>query len=93
MKPFIGITCPWSDETWGDTVSDYDYVGRDYVRAIEEAGGIPILIPAIVQGEQIQPRIQELFCVLQGLYFTGGGNVRKKRADGKGRQPVIPIIY
>ena len=88
MRPFIGITCPWSDETWGDTVSDYDYVGRDYVRAIEEAGGIPILIPAIAQGAQIQPRIQELFSVLQGLYFTGGGNVRKKRSDGK-----TPTLY
>ncbi len=42
MKPVIGITCPWSEETWGPTTAGggYDYVGRAYVSAIYRAGAM-----------------------------------------------------
>ena len=47
MRPVIGITCPWSEETWGNTVEcgGFDYAGRAYSAAIYRAGGLPVLLP------------------------------------------------
>lgn len=74
MKPIIGITCPWSEETWGPTTAGggYDYVGRAYVSAIYRAGAIPILISPIFEDNDIDRIID----MVDGLYFTGGGNGR-----------------
>lgn len=63
-RPLIGITC--------GTISSGDPVkyglNRSYVMAVEEAGGIPLLIPP-------QSSLDELFEILDGIVFTGGGDV------------------
>ena len=55
MRPIIGITCPWSEETWGKTVDGggFDYAGRAYAAAIFEAGGMPILLPVYKDEERM----------------------------------------
>lgn len=87
-KPMIGITCPWSKETWGeeDFKSTYDYAGRGYTSAIYRAGGIPVLIPPVAEAEDLES-CQALLQNLDGLYFSGGGDVRRKNGA------VIPCLY
>lgn len=84
MKPLIGITCPWSVETWGDSVesSGYYYVGKIYVEVIQKYGGIPLLItPEHIQNGDIDEDISQLLNTIQGILFTGGGDAKKFSPD------------
>jgi putative glutamine amidotransferase len=73
-RPLIGITCGSIGE--GERVK-YGQ-NRSYVRAIEEAGGVPLLIPP-------QSSIDELFGVLDGILFTGGGDLEPTLYDIENR--------
>ena len=90
MKPVIGITCPWSLETWGvgEQGRTYDYAGRDYSAAIYRAGGIPLLIPAIADEADLQAHAERILRSVDGLYFTGGGD---RKANAKIAE--IPTLY
>lgn len=89
MKPVIGITCPWSEETWGETISNggFDYAGRAYSDAIYAAGGTPLLIPVVQKYEDIKKHAAEIFDIVDGLYFSGGGNVRQRKEN------ILPSLY
>jgi putative glutamine amidotransferase len=73
-RPLIGITCGSIGEggrvKYGQNAS--------YVKAIEEAGGVPLLIPP-------QSSIDELFEVLDGILFTGGGDLEPTLYDSEDR--------
>ena len=73
-RPLIGITCGTveapGEPTYGQSVA--------YVRAVEEAGGIPLLVPP-------QESIEELFGLLDGILFTGGGDVEPTHYDPENR--------
>lgn len=79
-KPIIGVTCPWSVETWGDSIEGggYYYVGRPYVEAIAKYGGVSLLITPESKDESID----SILNVVDALLFTGGGDVKKKYPDG-----------
>lgn len=69
MRPLIGIPC-FSIPRAGD--------GRlvngnnpSYVRAIEDAGGAPMLIPPLVE----MASMQAIYACLDGLLLSGGGDV------------------
>ena len=71
-KPLIGI----SGNTLRDSSGAYvdlirSYVNQDYVRSIEEAGGIPIIIPFTENLEQAKETIN----IVDGLLLTGGHDV------------------
>lgn len=89
MRPVIGITCAWSEETWGAeaTKSTYDYVARNYSAAIYRAGGLPLLIPPVAEQDTIDSCIEALLPQLDGIYFSGGGDCRRKSGD------PIPTLY
>jgi putative glutamine amidotransferase len=76
-RPLIGITCG----SIGDGGKVKYGQNRSYVRAIEEAGGVPILIPP-------QSSIDELFEVLDGILFTGGGDLEPTLYDTQDRGSV-----
>ena len=73
-RPLIGITCGSIGE--GGRVK-YGQ-NRSYVKAIEDAGGVPLLIPP-------QASINEVFEVLDGILFTGGGDVEPTLYDPEDR--------
>ncbi len=89
MKPTIGITCPWSEETWGETIGNggFDYSGRAYSDAIYNAGGTPLLIPVVEKHEDIEKHAAEIFDIVDGLYFSGGGNGRPRKEN------ILPTLY
>lgn len=78
-KPVIGITCPWSQETWGDSPvhGGHFYAGHSYVHAVAKYGGIPVLIPCEYEENDRAEYIAELMDTLDGVLFTGGGNVKR----------------
>ncbi|HEX5504522.1 MAG TPA: gamma-glutamyl-gamma-aminobutyrate hydrolase family protein [Thermomicrobiales bacterium] len=70
MKPLIGITpSPRSDERFGESFS----MANTYVSAVEAAGGIPVVLPPHRGG------VAELAETLDGVLFSGGGDIRPSR--------------
>ena len=73
-RPLIGITCGTIS---GSGPAKYGQ-NQTYIRAVEEAGGIPLLIPP-------QSSIEELFEILDGILFTGGGDLEPTIYDPEDR--------
>lgn len=65
MKPIIGISC--SQRRWA---GEY-YLRTDYVRAIAENGGAPLLIPINQDSKVLADSLE--YC--DGLLLTGGGDL------------------
>ena len=78
MKPIIGITTKHDqDERYATglhisaTNVDYTAVASDYIRAVEAAGGIPVMLPIVDDVEEYA----EFARTLDGIIFTGGSDV------------------
>jgi gamma-glutamyl-gamma-aminobutyrate hydrolase PuuD len=69
MKPVIGITSYAEEVTWGAWVEAAALVPLSYVRAIEHAGGRPLVVPPS------EDSIEETLAVLDGIVFSGGSDV------------------
>jgi gamma-glutamyl-gamma-aminobutyrate hydrolase PuuD len=69
MKPVIGITSYAEEVTWGAWVETAALVPLSYVRAIERAGGRPLVVPPS------EDSIEETLAVLDGIVFSGGSDV------------------
>lgn len=81
MKPLIGITpSPRSDERFGESFS----MANTYVSAVEAAGGIPVVLPPHRGG------VAELAEALDGVLFSGGGDIRPSRY---GDETMHPTTY
>jgi putative glutamine amidotransferase len=72
VKPRIGITS-WPRPA-GTTPEASDTVPRAYVRAVERAGGLPILLPLVDPTD-----VEELLGAVDGVVVTGGGDVDPAR--------------
>ena len=73
MRPVIGITCSLTASGIGDSIYtlERNIIARDYSRAIEYAGGTPLLIPHVGDIECIN----QYLGVLDGLVLSGGGDI------------------
>ena len=70
MKPLIGITPSLrSDEKFGELFT----IGATYVNAVVAAGGVPVVLPPQRAG------VEELAVTLDGILFSGGGDIRPAR--------------
>jgi len=81
MKPIIGISVNFTtnDEVGrishlGGPMQHWQMVADDYVRAVERAGGIPILIPVYEGVEEIVTIVSRL----DGMVFTGGNDIEPR---------------
>ncbi len=78
MKPIIGITCNFSNDSeigkythMGGKGQRWNLVAQNYIEAIELSGGIPILLPIYENIENLKSAL----CVCSGILFTGGYDV------------------
>lgn len=78
MKPVIGITCNYDYRDavgiashMGPETQDWQFLAADYVNAVQESGGIPLLIPHCENPESILGMLDRL----DGLLFSGGCDV------------------
>ena len=75
MQPIIGITTNQSKN-----VDDYPTVSlmQSYVKAIMQAGGVPVLIPSMLA----EGGWDALYSRLDGILFTGGGDISLEHFAG-----------
>jgi putative glutamine amidotransferase len=66
--PVIGITTYLTPAAWGAWELDAALVPADYVRAVAQAGGSPLLVPP---GADLERTVE----LVDGLVFTGGSDV------------------
>src|SRR5262245_1034954 len=69
MRPVIGITTYAEEASWGGWTEQAAFIPLAYVRAVERAGGRPLLVPPVADG------IEETLDVLDGIIFSGGGDL------------------
>jgi gamma-glutamyl-gamma-aminobutyrate hydrolase PuuD len=69
MKPLIGITTYITSARFGSWEEVTSLVPQDYVRAIEHAGGRPLLVPPSEDG------IEETVDAFDGVIFSGGSDL------------------
>jgi putative glutamine amidotransferase len=69
MKPIVGITSYTEKVAWGAWVEASAVVPLAYVRAVERAGGRPLVVPPSEEA------IEETLGVLDGIVFSGGSDV------------------
>ena len=73
-RPYIGVTASFFENEKNPPLSQQT-VGRDYIRAVLQAGGIPIMIPAMQDETQIEVYAQ----MVDGLLLPGGEDVCPER--------------
>ena len=69
-RPIIGITCELEAARWGDWLREAAVSPVSYTRALERAGGAPVLLPPVPPDS-----VSSLIGRLDGLLFTGGRDV------------------
>jgi putative glutamine amidotransferase len=69
MRPLIGITSYAEEIRWGVWTEDAALVPLAYVRAVEAAGGRPLVVPPSEEG------LDETLGALDGVIFSGGGDL------------------
>lgn len=83
MAPLIGVTTSVTVDKYPERA----YLNTTYLRAVEQAGGIPVLLPPSL-GAGARDR---LVGQLQGLMLTGGGDV-DPRHFGEAPHPTLVEI-
>lgn len=78
MRPVIGITLNYSvtdtlgvNEGIGAKTQDWQLLASDYIRAVERAGGVPVLLPIVGNIDNVW----EFVTKLDGILFTGGADI------------------
>ncbi len=69
MRPLVGITTYLTQAHWSYWDLEAALIPGDYVRAVERAGGRPLLVPPATEG------VEETLDALDALVFTGGSDV------------------
>lgn len=78
--PLIGLTTSASVDVYPERA----YTNAAYVHAIQQAGGVPVLLPPQLAGSARE----ELWRRLDGLVLSGGGDVDPARF-GEARHPTV----
>ena len=66
-RPIIGITSELDAARWGDWIREAAVSPVSYIRAVERAGGAPLIVPPVPTAS-----VPAFLEVLDGLVFTGG---------------------
>lgn len=76
MRPIIGITT-----NQGKNADDHPTVTlmQSYVRAVMQAGGVPVLIPSMLA----EDGWDALYARLDGILFSGGGDIALEHFSGE----------
>ena len=83
VAPLIGITTSVTI----DEIPERAYVNGTYIRAVQAAGGIPVLLTP-----HFTPEVQAaLWQRLDGLVLTGGGDIEPERF-GEERHPAVDWV-
>lgn len=84
LKPLIGITT--TSISTSTRTSKYGTNER-YARSISSAGGVPVLIPLNLSGADLDSLVERL----DGMLFSGGGDIDPRKYDGRPHPEVKKI--
>ncbi len=71
-RPIVGITCYEEQAAWGSWKTVAALIPVSYVRTIERAGAIPVLLPP----QNLTPEeAEEVVARLDGLVVSGGNDI------------------
>ncbi len=85
-KPLIGITTYVVPAKWSYWDLEAALVPADYVRAVEAAGGRPLLVPPSAEA------IEETLDGLDGLVFSGGSDLDPSHYEQEPHQETIGVV-
>jgi gamma-glutamyl-gamma-aminobutyrate hydrolase PuuD len=74
-RPLIGITSYAEEIRWGVWTEEAAVIPLSYVRAVERAGGRPLVVPPVEDG------VEETLDALHGVIFSGGGDLDPRLYD------------
>jgi putative glutamine amidotransferase len=83
-KPLIGITTRNGKDPDGHPTTALQHT---YTQAIFQAGGLPILIPSLLQEEDFF----DLYSRVAGILFTGGGDISLKYFSGSDHPRICEV--
>lgn len=89
-RPLIGITVAFDDGTDLDSLRPHVellFVDAPYTRAIERAGGVPLLVPLMGTAAR-----ESLIGSLDGLLFSGGGGYLRTRHRRQRQLPDLAAL-
>ena len=66
-RPIIGITSELDAARWGDWIREAAVSPVSYIRAVERAGGAPLIVPPVPPAS-----VSAFVEALDGMVFTGG---------------------
>jgi putative glutamine amidotransferase len=69
-RPIIGITSELDAARWGNWIREAVVSPVSYTRAVERAGGVPVLLPPVPPDS-----VSSLIAGIGGLVFTGGRDI------------------
>ncbi len=81
MKPLIGL----SPSYYEHKEMDRSILGKSYTDSVQRAGGLPVLIPPIIQREDLSLLMRKL----DGVILTGGDDLHPKYY-GESAEPLTP---
>jgi putative glutamine amidotransferase len=85
-RPIIGITCYEEEAVWGNWRTVAAILPVSYVRSIERAGGIPVLVPPQQVSAEEAARLVER---LDGLVMAGGNDVEPSRYGHEAHETTV----
>lgn len=81
QKPLIGLTPSYYEHK----EMDRSILGKSYTDSVQRAGGLPVLIPPIIEQDDLAQLLQRL----DGIIFTGGDDLDPKYY-GENSEPLTP---
>ena len=84
-KPVIGITTYLTPASWGAWRMEAALVPASYVRAVERAGGVPVLVPPGASYDETLDRVD-------GLIFSGGSDLDPDLYDADAHPETDGVI-
>jgi putative glutamine amidotransferase len=84
-KPVVGITTYLTPAAWGAWHLDAALVPAAYVRAVERAGGVPLLVPPGASFEEALDRVD-------GMVFSGGSDVDPELYGATAHEETVGIF-
>lgn len=84
MKPLIGITTHLANNEFGQTRI---VLQQAYVKAIMQAGGVPVLIPSLIANDGWDA----LYSRLDGILFSGGGDIALEHFSGEAHPRIADV--
>ena len=86
-RPVIGITTYVTEARWSYWIDEAALIPLAYVRAIEDVGGRPLLVPPSLEG------IDETLAAVDGLVFSGGSDLDPQFYDQRPHAETVGIVY